>query len=148
MPNGYFMFTFKGNRYHYRFHPANPSGHGQMRINYPRGALPRAELKNSYINVNVFAGTPRTKVTCQLDNGPEKTMERNVMEDPYFDKLVKNNPDDYLDWMNATCSPHIWIAPLPAALEPGLHRLKITARDHQGDIFTSYRLFEVTPGEK
>lgn len=145
MPNGYFIFNFKGNSYHYRFHPANPAAHahGQMRINFPDGNLSREQLKNRFINVNVFAGTPKTVITCQLDDNAALTMTRQVMEDSFYDKLVKDNPEDYIYWMEAVCSSHIWIAPMPQDLEPGLHRLKVTVEDHQGGVFTAYRLFSV-----
>lgn len=145
MPNGYFKFQFKGNGFRYRFFPANPGAHAhsQMRINFPDGNLSRDQLRHRYINVNVFTGTPKTVVTCRLDKGPEIEMTRQVMEDPFFDKLVKDNPEEYIWWMQAVCSSHIWIAPLPDDLEPGLHRLKVTAKDHQGEVFTAYRLFNI-----
>ncbi len=146
IPNGYFRFTFTGNRFHYRFFPSHPSLHHQMRINSPTGTLSQPDLKNREINVNVFTGTPGTIVTYQLDDGPKVTMERKVMKDPFFTKLVAENPDNYLDWMEPTDCPHIWVAPFPDNLEAGNHRLKITAKDQQGNVFTAYRLFEITPG--
>lgn len=145
-PNGYFRFTFTGNRFNYRFYPSHPSYHSQMRINSPIGTLSQPDLKNREINVNVFTGTPETIVTYELDNGPKVTMERKVMKDPFFTQLVAENPDSYKDWMEPTDCPHIWVAPLTENLEPGNHRLKIMAKDHQGNVFTAYRLFEITPG--
>ncbi len=144
-PNGHFLFTFKGNRFHYRFHPGTPVPHDQMRINSPVGILQPQDLKDGKIeiNVNVFAGTPRTTVTCALDDGPGTPMERKVMNDPFFEKLVTENKDKYKEWMEPTPCAHIWVAPLPVNLGPGLHRLKITVTDHQGDIFTAHGLFEV-----
>ncbi len=117
-----------------------------MRINSPNGTLSLQDLKNRKItiNVNVFAGTPRTLVTYELDHGPAITMERKLMEDPFFTKLVTEYKDCYLEWMEPTISTHIWEAPLPGDLEPGIHRLKITVKDHQGNVFTAYRLFEIT----
>jgi hypothetical protein len=73
-------------------------------------------------------------------------MERRVMKDPVFTKLVAENPDSYKDWMEPTACSHIWVAPLPGNLPPGNHRLKITARDRQGNVFTAYRLFEISTG--
>ena len=95
--------------------------------------------------MNVFTGTLGTIVTYELDDGPKVTMERRVMNDPFFTKLVAENSDKYKDWMEPTDCPHIWVAPLPENLEPGIHRLKITAKDHQGKVFTAYQLFEITP---
>jgi hypothetical protein len=144
-PNGYFRFTFTGNRFNYRFCPSHSSHDSQMRINYPRGTLTLTDLKNLEINVNVFTGDPGTMVTYELDDGPKAAMERKIMKDPFFTKLVKENPDKYKDWMEPTDCPHIWVAPLPENLEPGNHRLKITAADHQGNVYTAYRLFEIIP---
>lgn len=145
-PNGHFLFTFKGNRYHYRFHPAAPVPNDQLRINSPTGILAPQDVKDGKIdiNVNVFAGTPRSIVTYSLDGGPEISMKREVMDDPFFEKLVTENKDKYMEWMEPTPSAHIWVAPLPDNLQPGNHRLKITVTDHQGDVFTAYRLFEVS----
>lgn len=142
-PNGYFHFTFTGNRFNYRFYPSLSANCGQMRINNPIGTLSLADLKNREINVNVFTGTPGTVVTFQLNNGPETAMEQKIMKDPFFEKLIKENQGSYKDWMKPTLSSHTWTAPLPKNLEPGIQRLKITATDHQGNVFTSYRLFEV-----
>jgi hypothetical protein len=66
------------------------------------------------------------------------------MKDPFFSKVMNENPDKYLKWMEPTLCPHIWTAPLPGSLEPGIHLLKVTARDRQGNAFTAHRLFEVT----
>ena len=144
-PNGYFQFTFEGNKYHYRFHPAAPADDSQLRINSPTSTLSQQDLQDGKItiNVNVFAGTPRTTVTCILDNNPEIRMERIIMNDPFFCRLIETNKTCYVDWMNPCFSAHTWTAPLPSSLEPGIHRLKITATDQQGDVFTAYNLFEI-----
>ena len=142
-PNGYFSFTFTGNRFNYRFYPSNSSLHSQMRINSPVARISSRELPGHSIEVNIFAGTPRTVVTYQLDDGPGTAMERKIMPDSFFSELVKANPDSYSEWMKPSNCSHLWVAPLPEHLEPGLHRLKVTAVDHQGDVFTAYRLFEI-----
>jgi hypothetical protein len=143
-PNGYFLFTFTGNRFNYRFYAPNASPHKQMRINSPTGTLSLQDLEDRKvnINVNVFAGTPHTVVTYQLDNGPETTMKREIMKDPFFTRVINENRDKYKKWMEPTFCSHIWAAPLPGNLKPGIHQLKVTAKDHQGNVFTTYRLFE------
>jgi hypothetical protein len=144
-PNGYFLFTFTGNRFNYRFYAPDASPHKQMRINSPTGILSLQDLEDREvtINVNVFAGTPHTVVTYELDNGPETTMKRQIMKDPFFTRVINENRDKYKKWMEPTFCSHIWVAPLPVNLEPGIHHLKVTARDWQGNTFTTYRLFEV-----
>jgi hypothetical protein len=115
-----------------------------MRINAPTCTMTQADLKNNEINVNVYTGTPGTKVTFELDNGPEVTMKRTLMKDPFFIQLVKKNPDKYKDWMKPSLCSHIWRAPLPEKLKPGIHRLKITAKDEQDNVFTDWHLFEIS----
>jgi hypothetical protein len=145
VPNGYFLFTFKGNQYHYRFHTAASTPDSQIRINSPTGTLSLQDIKDGKvtINVNVFAGTPRANVVFSLDNGPGVPMERTVMNDSFFTRLIETNKDKYLDWMEPTFSAHTWTAPLPVNLGAGIHRLKVTVTDQQGDVFTAYSLFEV-----
>ena len=145
-PNGYFRFTFTGSRFNYRFCAPDASPHKQMRINSPTGTLSLQDLEDRKvtINVNVFAGTPHTVVTCELDNGPETSMKRTIMNDPFFTRVINENPDKYKEWMEPTLCPHIWTAPFPGSLKPGIHHLKVTTKDRQGNVFTAHRLFEVT----
>jgi 3',5'-cyclic AMP phosphodiesterase CpdA len=143
VPNGHFEFKFSGNQYSYRFVPGSTSPEEHMRINRPFGVLSQEQLKSFQINVNVFTGTTRTNVTYRMDDGPEQTMKRTIMKDPFFDELVKKNKDSFIDWMEPTPSTHTWEAPMPEQLKPGIHRLKVTVKDHQGNVFTAYRLFEV-----
>ncbi|MCP5052087.1 MAG: Cna protein B-type domain containing protein [bacterium] len=147
-PSGYFRFSFYGSGYKWKFHPTGPVTHSQMRINSPGGTLSMADLKDGQINVNVFAGTPRTIVKVQLDDQPEVTMERKLMKDPFVEKLMKSKPELYTEWMVPALSPHIWVAPLPATLVPGVHRLKVTVTDQHGAIFTEHGLFEIDPNLK
>ncbi len=142
-PNGYFLFTFKGNSYKYSFIPSGASAGKRMRINSPFGTLSTQELKDLQINVNIFAATPRAKVTFRLDSRPAAAMKRTVMKDPFFAQMVKENPKDYLKWMEPVPSSHIWVAPLPGDLAPGIHRLEITVKDQQGSKYSANRLFEV-----
>jgi 3',5'-cyclic AMP phosphodiesterase CpdA len=142
-PNGYFCFTFSGNRFSYRFCPSAPTNSSQMRINSPSGLLDPREGKDTSINVNVFAGTPGTTVTSQLDNSPPVPMARKIMKDPFFTKMLEENRASYKDWIEPSLCTHIWEAPLPGDLKPGIHRLEITVKDQQGNVFHAYRLFEV-----
>jgi hypothetical protein len=142
-PNGYFQIQFSGNTYKYTFHPTRSLDHPQMRINSPMGMIDKNLLSSQEINVNVFAGTFKTKVYCTLGENEKIEMQHNPSKDPFFAKLVENNPDQYLDWMKPGPSGHIWVAPMPIDLEPGVHRLKIEVHDHQGNRYVAHRLFEV-----
>lgn len=147
IPNGYFIFTFTGNRYNYRFEAPAASPDGQFRINSPRGTISAADAAEAGINVNVFAGTPHTKVTFCLDDGAETVLKRVTMKDPYYAGVVEANRGKYRDWIEASPCNHIWEGVLPVNLKPGIHRLKVTVHDHQGNRFTGHRLFRITPPE-
>lgn len=142
-PSGFFRLTFAGNRYQYRFVSVGTTTDEQMRINSPMGTLAQHSLQNQRINVNVFAGTPDTRVSFRLDGNTAVVMERKIMEDPFYAQLIKNNPTAYLEWMVPTPCAHIWDAPLPTDLRPGIHRLDILVADQQGNEFVASRLFQI-----
>ncbi|MGQ9473353.1 MAG: hypothetical protein ACUVRN_04815, partial [Candidatus Caldatribacteriaceae bacterium] len=50
---------------------------------------------------------------------------------------------DLPDWMQTLSSTHTFIAPLPADLKPGIHRVIVTVRDRYGRKYQTKRLFEV-----
>ncbi|MCP4153376.1 MAG: hypothetical protein GY757_36955 [bacterium] len=142
-PNGYFFVTFTGNRYTYRYKTSNSSGGGQMRINSPEGTLTREELRNSQINVNVFAGDEKTDVFFQFDNGEPGKLNRTRMKDPLMEKIYNESRDIFPDWLNTVETAHIWTGQSPQNMENGTHRLKITVVDRWGNVFTRSRIFEL-----
>lgn len=141
--NGFFIFSFTGNRYAFRFQPAEEFGQEAMRINTPFGRMSLAELSGKKVNVNVFAGVPGTRVSYRLDEGADVLMSRVIMKDIFFEKMLREHHGEYYDWVEATPSSHIWEAPLPEGLEPGLHRLSVTAVDPSGHSIFAFRVFEV-----
>lgn len=142
-PNGFFKFAFTGTRYQYQFVPARPFAQDQLRINSPTGIIDKQVLPQQRIEVNVFAGTPDTRVSFSLDGKPGVAMERKIMEDSFYKQLLKENPAIYLDWMVPTPCTHLWEAPLPVDLTPGVHRLDVSVHDSQGNQWTEQRLFEI-----
>jgi hypothetical protein len=100
-------------------------------------------LKEAQIVANVFDGSERSVVICELDGSRTLYMERKVMKSPYFDELLKNHKETFRSWVNALVSNHIWTAPMPVDLKPGLHTLVIRAKDQFGRTFTGKSIFEV-----
>jgi len=141
-PNGFFVFNFNGNKYSFKFHPANHNPGYQMRVSAPGSEISLDSLENEKIIVNVFAGHPDDIVVYQLDNRPPVKMKNEVMEDP----LVANFFNEYKDideWVKPSKSSHIWVAKLPTDLEEGSHIIKTTTTDMFNNTFTAYQFFEV-----
>lgn len=142
-PNGYHIFRFEGNIYTERFKPANRDENFQLRISRPVGKIMRAELKNTQIIVNVFDGSERSVVECQVDDLPPVKMTRTIMEDPYFKDLYERNESAFKSFIKPRPSSHIWIANLPENLESGVHRIIVRTTDQFGRTYRTARIFEV-----
>lgn len=148
-PNGYFVFTFDGNRFNHRFYPADHSPEYQMRISNPGGILSPDSLENQQIVVNVFNGCPKTKVQYVLDQGNPVTMQRTIMKDPFMVKYLTRSRHLLPDWIrDVNETNHIWSAPLPTNLAPGTHTIAVTAQDPLGNLYSGYRLFEIASEKK
>lgn len=144
-PNGYFLFSFNGNAFDYKFHPVKFNENYQMRISSPTGTLDKAAVDKTKIIVNVFDAGPGTKVYCQLDNGTRQVMERKNMKDPYMIAYLKSNKDNFASWINDVAkTDHIWVAELPKTLDIGSHLIKISATDQRGKIYSGIRIFEIS----
>ncbi|MCX7000681.1 MAG: calcineurin-like phosphoesterase family protein [Candidatus Sumerlaeota bacterium] len=142
-PNGHYVFHFDGNEFTERFIPASLSPDFQVRVESPGDTLKVSRLKEAQIVANVFDGSERSVVICELDGSRSLYMERKVMKSPYFDELLKNHKETFRSWVNALVSNHIWTAPMPVDLKPGLHTLVIRAKDQFGRTFTGKSIFEV-----
>jgi len=71
-------------------------------------------------------------------------MARNSVHDPYVAELFARHPETCKPWVSATPSSHIWTAPLPRGLGPGVHRIRVRSLDEHGRIATGHLLLEVT----
>ncbi len=144
VPNGYFVFSFDGNRYNRHFYPANQPADHQMRIVSPGKVVPADSLGSQQVLVNVFNGDPRTTVMLSVGHGRPVRMKRTLMKDPSMVKYLRENRNTFADWIkNAPLSPHIWTAPLPANLTVGSHTFTIKAVDRLGNIYTRSYDFEI-----
>ncbi|MCD6385981.1 calcineurin-like phosphoesterase family protein [Candidatus Sumerlaeota bacterium] len=142
-PNGYHIFRFEGNTYTERFKPASRGIDYQIRICSPVGKITREELKNTQIIVNVFDGSERSDVECQVDTCSPAKMTRTIMEDPFFKDLYEDHKDSFKSFVKPRPCSHIWTAKLPDNLKPGIHRIIVRTTDQFGNSYTTARLFEV-----
>ena len=142
-PNGYFIFSFEGHNFKERYKPAGFSPDYQLRISQPAGSFTRDSLKDTLIIVNVFDGNEKSVVEYQIDEGPVQQMTREVRRDPFFEQLHQKNQEYYRDWIRPVKSNHIWTAPLPADLTAGIHKITVSTVNPYGEIYRTYRLFEV-----
>jgi hypothetical protein len=144
-PNGFFMFSFAGNSFHYHFYPANRDRDMQVRISSPAGSLAHSDLSGKQIVVNFFAGQPDSKVVYCLDNGAPVEMEFTPQVDPFMERYFASYRDDIPGWLKEPGpAMHTWSAPLPDTLSVGTHKIKVRATDWQGTPFTVIRFFDVT----
>ena len=142
-PNGHYVFHFDGNEWTERFFPASLSPDFQVRVESPTDTLKVSQLGEAQIVANVFDGSERSVVTCELDASRTLYMERKVMKSPHFDELLKNYKETYRSWIEPLVSNHIWTAPMPVDLKPGFHTIVIRAKDQFGRTFTGKSIFEI-----
>jgi 3',5'-cyclic AMP phosphodiesterase CpdA len=163
-PNGFHILSVAGNRYTTQFQPANEPNGRQMRIvldsEFHRGG---AEIYRDFrlgqllgspiaqdnvfateVVANVFDGGPRTKVEYRIGDRPAVIMLPDVRPDPFVEEVFARNQATKKPWVKAEPCSHIWVARLPADLEPGTHCLKVRAVDEYGREHNDSLVVEIT----
>ncbi len=107
--------------------------------------IPRDRLAAMELVVNLFDGGPHSKVWFAIDGGPAVAMVRSVRIDALAAKLSLRITDRSVYWTPLRDSAHIWAAPLPHDLAPGVRRITIRAIDEYGQEHQASRLIEVVP---
>lgn len=133
-PNGYFKFSFIGNKYSYDFIPANHRVDFQMRIVY--------DENKELLYTNVFSATASAIVKVILEDGRELMMENVKERDPFILSTYKQryNYDNWQPKVEET--RHLWKLPLPD-LGSGVHRLTVVATDVDGKQYVGYKLIKI-----
>ena len=144
-PNGYHIFTFKGNQFTEIFKPAFNSDNLQMRIFSPGGKIEAEKIQNVQILVNVFDGGERSVVLYKIDDFPERKMKQKPMKDPYLDELLERTLDEKSE-IKPRLTYHIWTAPIVDELSIGAHKLLIVTKDQFGQDFKAAKIFEIEYG--
>jgi len=149
-PNGYMIAEFDDENYQMTFKAARQPAGYQMRIWAPE-TVQAAETANTEVIANVFDGSEKSKVEMKVGGSEWIPMKLTVRQDPFYLKTKKI--DEHFDnklppvlgkkIANARDSTHIWTAPLPAVLKPGLHLIKVRATDMYGKTYTGHRTFRI-----
>jgi hypothetical protein len=162
-PRGYFFLEVDGMAAAVRFQPtARPASH-QLRITLDPG-FPRqqpavlrdfrhgelrgnrvelAQLFSTEVLVNLFDGGPRSRVSYTIGDRPAVVMERSLRADPFVVELFQRAAATLKPWVEPVPSTHVWAAPLPDDLAPGVHTITVTALDEYGREHRAHKLFEV-----
>ncbi len=145
-PNGYSIITFDGAKYVQDYKAAGRSENYQLQIYAPETVAPADAVKTDIL-ANVFNGSARSMVKMCVDEGGWVDMKLARVEDPAYrkayelDRQLKDNP--WVDLPKPCRSTHIWSAPLPAALNEGIHVIKVETIDMYGRKFTASRVFRI-----
>lgn len=151
-PKGYMIFEFQGNAWKETYKIPGRAIEDQVNVAFfiadrvdrrlkdpalPEGVFLKGDLLGTHVVANVFCDA--VEVSCAIDGKETKTMTRHSLPDPMMDWYAKDLPD----WMRTAGSTHTFWAPLPVNLEPGIHTVKVTAKDRYGREYEKERLFEV-----
>jgi hypothetical protein len=155
VPNGYAFLNVKKNDYTIDWRSARKSPDYQMAIIVPP-QIKVTDAEKTLLKVNVFNGSPKTKVETRIGNGPWTTMQRTTMNDPGYLALMeieksipamakdapKGTKPPWLGLPDIEETPHIWQAALPT-LPTGPHWIHVRATDHWNRIFEDKRLIQI-----
>ena len=162
-PNGFHVLSVDGHRYTTRYCPAKESEARQMRIVLDGelrggrttidGDCRMGRLFGSPISqdracmtdvvVNVFDGGPRTVVEYRIGKFGPVRMKRERRPDPFVQEVFDKNQATKKPWAEVALCSHIWVARLPADLEPGTHRIMVRVIDEYGREHHDRLCFEV-----
>jgi calcineurin-like phosphoesterase family protein len=97
------------------------------------------ELPERTVLANIFGGCDSSVVSIQIDNMDTVLMEKILIVAPNVKMVSALNKSDIYPTpfskrgaLRSTPSPHIWRFQLPDNLKPGIHTIKIHARDCYG----------------
>ncbi len=86
-PNGYHIFSFKGNTYSQSYKAAGKDENYQISISTPSGVVLKDDLDSAIIAVNFFNGNHLSELTCQIDNAQPGVLKMTTMKDPFVETL-------------------------------------------------------------
>jgi hypothetical protein len=154
-PNGYSVITFDGNSYSVRFKAARRPENYQMNIYLP-DEMEKSSADTTSVLVNVFAGSEKSVVEMQIDNGDWIKMENFKTFDPaclqmhqltpYLKEKINGQALDEvfgfaMDY--PSISHHIWKSALPSGIEPGTHKIAVRTTDMYNQTYKAHRIFRI-----
>lgn len=147
-PNGFYLFTFKGNDFSYQFIPAKYDDDFQMRITSSTEFITAEQADSIQIIANIFTADQQSRVFVQVDDGARRLMTRQTMKDPFMTAYMKKYRDKHPSWLSSEVeSLHIWMSNLPNGLTSGGHIVRVSAVDSRGKTYSGVRLFQIAGNE-
>ncbi|MCA9088406.1 MAG: calcineurin-like phosphoesterase family protein [Planctomycetaceae bacterium] len=152
-PNGYSIISFDGVSYKLDFKAAGRSADYQIEIDAPE-QISFTESGDTMVFANVFNGSEKSTVQLRVVDDPAGwiPMQHSREIDPKLQRtyeaeqqILELKPDAWRKMSRPKPSTHLWKAPLPAGLAPGVHRLEIQATDMWSRKYTASRVIRVTP---
>lgn len=142
-PNGFYQFTFTGNRFNYRYIPSKEKADAQLRISSPFGMVNKERLAEQNIVVNIFNADAQTTATAIINGEKKVTLKRVKMSDPFIERYLKQG-GNLPGWIGgAVSNSHMFTAPLPASLGKGTHSIKVEAKDSRDNVYKGYTIFNI-----
>jgi hypothetical protein len=144
-PNGHSVLTFDGHNATFDFQAAGKPADYQLRVHAPE-EVAQAELANTYVYVNVFAGSIKSKVRMRV--GPKSKwieLRKTPEKDPWYVAMQQlESRNKQVQAVNgATVSQHLWKGKLPAKLSSGQHLIEVVTTDMYGREFKGTRIIRV-----
>jgi hypothetical protein len=115
---------------------------------YTPDAVEASTTPQSEVLVNVFAGSPKSKVEMRVGNGAWMPLQRVEREDPAYAAAKQLEEDNKKlpgrPLPTVIKSPHIWGGNLPAGLPKGTHLVQARTTDMFGRTHSARRIMRVT----
>jgi hypothetical protein len=118
--------------------------------------LTKTVADTTHVLVNVFAGSEKSVVEMQIDNGNWIKMENFRTRDPeilrmhqlspFLNEKVNDQPlDDIFGYSMdfPSISTHIWNAALPGEITPGTHKITVRTKDMYNQTYSAHRIFNM-----
>lgn len=146
-PRGYLVLTVDGNRPHVRYKVTRRPDDFQTSIHIP-DVLTLENKFEARVLANVFFALPSAKVEMRVNDGPWVPMTRVDETDPFFTALKRLEQQEVLPangtrLPGAVRSEHLWAAPAPTRLLPGVHAVHVRGTDAFGRTVLGSRAFRV-----
>ncbi len=148
-PNGYSIISFDGTKYTLDYKAAGRQADYQMQIHAP-DALAKAECSTTPVYVNIFNGSPRSKVELQVDDGPWHSLETAHEVDPLYQRvfdeeaaLLATKVPLWRAMSKPRPSTHLWKGLLGDGLDVGTHLVRVRTTDMHGRTYESCRVLRV-----
>lgn len=148
-PKGYAILSISGNQYVVDYKAAGEPEDYKINIIAPK-VVRKAPKTSAGIYANYFMGSEKDELMVRIDNGKWQKMNYTVDLDPSYVHLL--HEWDFEDEIpqgrrpgNASVSTHLWRAPVPSDLEPGIHTIEVQVKDMFDRTITqktSYRIVE------